>query len=52
MMKTLNVKVTVEIRADHEDDDAILQATKEALQEAIEDDSLEIEVEESEDEDF
>ena len=49
-MKTLRVMVMVEIRADEDDEEAVLEATKEALQEAIDDDTLNYSVEESEDE--
>jgi len=51
MMKTLNIKVSIQVRVDSDDDDDVAQAVKDALQESIEDDTLQYEVEEL-DEDF
>lgn len=48
MIKSLRVVVLVDIRADEDDEDAVREATKERLQEAIDDDTLNMSVEESE----
>lgn len=49
-MKTMRVLVMVEIRANDDDDSEVREATKDALLEAIEDDTLEFTVEETEEE--
>lgn len=52
-MKTLRVMVMVEVRVnDQDDEDEVREAAKESLQEAIDDDNLELSVEESEDDEF
>lgn len=48
-MKTLKVTVTIEIRQDPDDEDAVREEIKEALQEAIDDDTLDYTVEEGDD---
>jgi hypothetical protein len=48
-IKTLKATVTLEIRADIDDNDSVREALKDALEEAIEDDLLDYEVEETED---
>lgn len=50
MIKTLKAMVIVEIRADADDEDAVKEAIKDAVQEQIELDKLDYTVEESEDE--
>jgi len=50
-MKTMRILVLVEIRAEEDDDDQILEATKDALQEAMEDDTLDWKISETEDDD-
>lgn len=52
MKKAMRVMVMVDIREDADDDDAVREAVKDKLQEAIDDDSLDYTVEEEEEEEF
>ena len=48
-MQTLKVTVTLEIRADIDDDEGVKEAIKDALLESIEDDTLDYEAVEEDD---
>jgi hypothetical protein len=50
MKKAMRVMVMVDIREDADDEDAVREAVKEKLQEAIDDDGLDFTVEEEEEE--
>ena len=51
-MKTFIARVIIEVRCDSDDDDEIREAIKEALTEAIEYDTLDYNVDETDEEDL